>query len=123
MRAFTGAMAGAVIASTLIWREWFKDIFGNVHSQPMFEKTENISGTFFSNILKADKYLYGTPFRNIYFIAFVIICVCLIFVVFSGAMRKKYSSDIRFTLVKIFIAANFNALVVTEMAPDYQKLS
>ena len=41
----------------------------------------------------------------------------------TAADRKKYSSDIRFTLVKIFIAANFNALVVTEMAPDYQKLS
>lgn len=119
LAVFTGAMAAAVVAVTLIWTEWLRDIFGNVHSQSMFEKTGNIASTFFANIPKTIQYLYGTIFKNLYIPMSILIAAGIIYVIFSGKMREKYSSTLRFTLVKVYVAANFNALVITELAPDY----
>ncbi len=116
---FTMAMVGSVMAATLIWKEWVRDIFGNVHSQSMFDKTGNIASAFLANIPRTIQFLYGTPFRNLYLPAFVIIFAGIIYIIFSKKMRESFNSDIRYTLVKMYIAANFNALVITELAPDY----
>lgn len=116
---YSAAMAASVVISTIVWKIWLKCIFTNVHSQSMIEKTKGIENTLFKNIPRTIEYLYGTVFRGKYMIVFVLLIVCVLCVTLSKKIRQRYGINSILTIVKVFIAANFNAFVITEMAPDY----